>query len=80
MIYGFLQADSVLPPNFCRTKLSVALRQIFSNTSGLAWDRTNERWNYVGHSGGTTPIGSLAQLGTLTGLVSLTSLSCYRLE
>lgn len=34
---------------------------------GLVWDATNERWNYVGHAGGTAPIGSLAQLGTLTG-------------
>jgi hypothetical protein len=34
---------------------------------GLAWDTTNERWNYVGHAGGTTPIGTIATLGTLTG-------------
>jgi hypothetical protein len=34
---------------------------------GLAWDTTNERWNYVGHSGSSTPIASLATLGSLTG-------------
>ena len=30
---------------------------------GLAWDTTNERWNYVGHGGSTSPIGSLATFG-----------------
>ena len=34
---------------------------------GLAWDTTNERWNYVGHSGGTVPISSIATLSSLTG-------------
>ena len=34
---------------------------------GLAWDSTNERWNYVGHSGGSSPLSSIATLGTLTG-------------
>jgi hypothetical protein len=34
---------------------------------GLAWDGTNERWNYVGHSGSTVPIDSIATLGSLTG-------------
>src|SRR5439155_20492802 len=42
---------------------------------GLVWqDATNqpdptqrERWNYVGHSGGTSPIASIATLGSLTG-------------
>src|SRR5262249_5051099 len=34
---------------------------------GLAWDTANERWNYVGHGGGSTPIGSIATLGSLTG-------------
>jgi hypothetical protein len=33
---------------------------------GLAWDAATERWNYVGHAGSTTPIASLADLGTLT--------------
>ncbi len=33
---------------------------------GLVWDGTNERWNYVGHSGGSALAGSLATLGTLT--------------
>jgi len=32
---------------------------------GLAWDTVNERWNYVGHTGGTLPIGSMADLETL---------------
>jgi hypothetical protein len=30
---------------------------------GLAWDATNERWNYVGHGGSVTPIGSIATFG-----------------
>jgi hypothetical protein len=30
---------------------------------GLAWDTTNERWNYVGHGGSSTPIGSIATFG-----------------
>jgi hypothetical protein len=30
---------------------------------GLAWDTTNERWNYVGHGGSTSPIGSIATFG-----------------
>ena len=40
---------------------------------GLAWDTTNsdptqrERWNYVGHSGGATPLSSIATLSALTG-------------
>lgn len=34
---------------------------------GLAWDATNERWNYAGHSGGTSPVSSIATLGSLTG-------------
>src|SRR5207248_3997182 len=34
---------------------------------GLAWDATNERWNYVGHSGGSLPLSSIATVGTLTG-------------
>jgi Tfp pilus assembly protein PilX len=33
---------------------------------GLAWDSTNERWNYVGHSGGASPISSIAILSSLT--------------
>ncbi len=33
---------------------------------GLAWDSTNERWNYVGHSGGSALVGSIATLGTFT--------------
>jgi hypothetical protein len=33
---------------------------------GLAWDTTNERWNYVGHGGSTTPIDSVGELGGLT--------------
>jgi hypothetical protein len=33
---------------------------------GLAWDVTNERWNYTGPSG-STPASSIATLGTLTG-------------
>src|SRR5205807_5315631 len=37
------------------------------NYFGLAWDTTNERWNYVGHNASTTPVGSLSQLGSLTG-------------
>jgi Tfp pilus assembly protein PilX len=32
---------------------------------GLAWDTVSERWNYVGHGGGTLPIGSMADLETL---------------
>src|SRR5207237_7729260 len=28
---------------------------------------TNERWSYVGHSGGSTPLSSIANLGSLTG-------------
>src|SRR5207237_3825591 len=32
---------------------------------GLAWDQTKERWNYVGHGGSTTPIGSLPSLASL---------------
>src|SRR5438067_529310 len=38
----------------------------FSDAFGMAWDTTNERWNYVGHNGSSTPIGSIATLGTLT--------------
>ncbi len=34
---------------------------------GLAWDIANERWNYVGHNGSSTPIDSIATLGSLTG-------------
>src|SRR5947207_3317942 len=34
---------------------------------GLAWDPVNERWNYVGHSGGSSPLSSIATLGSLTG-------------
>src|SRR5205823_3471772 len=34
---------------------------------GLAWDTTNERWKYVGHSGGSTPLSSIATLASLTG-------------
>src|SRR2546430_1467887 len=34
---------------------------------GLAWDTTNQRWSYVGHGGGTTPINTIATLGSLTG-------------
>ena len=34
---------------------------------GLAWDTTNERWNYVGHGGSSTPIDSIATLGSITG-------------
>src|SRR6266498_4330049 len=30
---------------------------------GLAWDATNERWNYVGHSSSPTPIASIATFG-----------------
>src|SRR6266576_1889873 len=30
---------------------------------GLVWDATNERWNYVGNSGGITPVGSIANWG-----------------
>jgi hypothetical protein len=30
---------------------------------GLAWDATNERWNYVGHNGSPTPIASIATFG-----------------
>ena len=30
---------------------------------GLAWDTTNERWNYVGHNGSITPIDSIATFG-----------------
>jgi hypothetical protein len=30
---------------------------------GLAWDTTNERWNYVGHNGSLTPIASIATFG-----------------
>ena len=30
---------------------------------GLAWDTTNQRWNYVGHNGSPTPISSLATFG-----------------
>jgi hypothetical protein len=33
------------------------------NYFGLAWDTTNERWNYVGHGGSTTPINSIATFG-----------------
>src|SRR5205823_3760596 len=33
------------------------------NYFGLAWDTTNERWNYVGHAGSTSPIGSIATFG-----------------
>jgi hypothetical protein len=34
---------------------------------GLVWDTTNERWNYVGHAGGSLPLSSIATLGSLTG-------------
>jgi hypothetical protein len=34
---------------------------------GLAWDTTNERWNYVGHGGSTTPINSIATLSSIAG-------------
>src|SRR6266496_310182 len=30
---------------------------------GLAWDTTNQRWNYVGHNGSATPIDSIATFG-----------------
>jgi hypothetical protein len=30
---------------------------------GLAWDATNERWNYVGHNSSPTPIASIATFG-----------------
>jgi len=30
---------------------------------GLSWDTTNERWNYVGHGGSTSPISSIATFG-----------------
>src|SRR6266446_4020391 len=30
---------------------------------GLAWDATNERWNYVGHGGSSSPISSIATFG-----------------
>jgi hypothetical protein len=30
---------------------------------GLAWDTTNERWNYVGHGGSSVPIDSIASFG-----------------
>lgn len=32
---------------------------------GLAWDPTNERWNYVGHNGGATPASSITTLGAI---------------
>ncbi|MEY2503134.1 MAG: hypothetical protein QOI07_3468 [Verrucomicrobiota bacterium] len=35
---------------------------------GLMWDKTNERWNYVGHSGGTSLTTAVATLSTLTGV------------
>src|SRR4029077_12466811 len=36
---------------------------------GLAWDSTNERWNYVGHANGNPPLQtSIATLTSLTGL------------
>ncbi len=34
---------------------------------GLAWDTTNQRWNYVGHGGSASPIDSIATLGSITG-------------
>ena len=35
---------------------------------GLAWDGTNERWNYIGHANGNPPLqSSIAVLGSLTG-------------
>ena len=37
------------------------------NYFGLAWDTTNERWNYVGHGGATVPTSSIAALSSLTG-------------
>jgi hypothetical protein len=33
------------------------------NYFGLAWDATNERWNYVGHNGSSTPIDSISTFG-----------------
>jgi hypothetical protein len=33
------------------------------NYFGLSWDTTNERWNYVGHNGSSTPIDSIATFG-----------------
>jgi hypothetical protein len=30
---------------------------------GLVWDTTNERWNYVGDSGGSTPVDSIETFG-----------------
>jgi hypothetical protein len=32
---------------------------------GLAWDSTNERWNYVGHSGSSSLAGSIPTLDSL---------------
>jgi hypothetical protein len=37
------------------------------NYFGLAWDTTNQRWNYVGHGGSTTPISSMATLNSIAG-------------
>lgn len=31
---------------------------------GLAWDVASERWNYVGHTGSASPIGSVASFGS----------------
>ena len=38
-----------------------------ANYFGLQWDTTNERWNYIGHSGTPSLASSIATLGTLTG-------------
>lgn len=35
------------------------------NYFGLAWDSTNERWNYVGHGGSSTPISAIDSLSSL---------------
>jgi hypothetical protein len=48
-------------PSFLQQGTAANILEYF----GLAWDTTNERWNYVGHSGGSLPIGSMADLETL---------------